>query len=63
MQGYLSSMVGEEEVVPQEDDGGKELPEAGLVPVAGQELCQPSILGTNKRSVGDNRLRTVNCQA
>ena len=56
-------MVGEEEVVPQEDDGGKELPEAGLVPVAGQELCQPSILGTNKRSVGDNRLRTVNCQA
>ena len=50
-------MVGEEEVIPKEDDGGKELSEAGLVPVAGQELCQPSILGTNKR------MRTGYCQA
>ena len=33
---YLSSVVGQEEVVPQEDDGGKELPQAGLVPVAGE---------------------------
>ena len=41
---HLSCVVCEEEVVAQQDDGGEELPEAGLVLVAGQQLCQACLL-------------------
>ena len=37
-------MVGEEEMVSEEDDGGEELSEAGLVLVRRQQLLQPNLL-------------------
>ena len=41
---YLSHVVGEEEMVSEEDNAGKELSEAALVLVRRQQLLQPHLL-------------------
>ena len=41
---YLSHVVGEEEMVSEEDDAGEELSQAGLVLVRRQQLLQPHLL-------------------
>ena len=57
--GALAGVVGEEEVVAQQDDAGEELAQAGLVPVAEQQLLQSHSLHSHPVSQPHNPDRRI----
>ena len=56
-------MVGEEEMVSEEDDGGEELSEAGLVLVRRQQLLQTNLLIRTLLSITLHKICTENATA